>query len=98
MDLTFAVDNPTTEPEVDWDGYIIGYTEKVPIIIQCPTKQGITGNRLRWQADAELRRVLENNPLGSYRSISRSEPFDQMLGSHMLYGIKVTLTYSRDVT
>ena len=98
VDLIFAIDNPTSEPRMDWDGYINGYREQVPIIIQCPTKQGIDGNKLRWQADAELRRVVETYPMGSYRAVSQAVPFDQRMGTWTLYGVKVTLSYERDKT
>ena len=98
VDLIFNIDTPVTTPRLDFDGSIIGYNEKVPILIQCVTKQGITGNKLRWKADAELRRVVETYPLGSYRSISRAEPFDTRMGNWIIYGIKDVLTHERDTT
>ena len=98
VDLLYTIGTPTSSPLVDWDGTIYDYEEAVPIYVQCVTKQGITGNKLKWKADAELRLVAETYPLGSYRSISRAEPYDQNIGSWKIYGIKVTLTYSRDTT
>ena len=98
VDLTFTTDEPTTEAIVDWDGYTIGYNEKVPIHINCPTKQGITGNKLLWKAQAELRRIFETYPLGSYRGFSVGSPYTQKLGLFTLYGVTVTVSYERDTS
>jgi hypothetical protein len=99
IDLVYSVGFPTTVPKVDWDGTTYGYRETVPITIQCVTKQGIDGNKLYWQAEAELRRIAEVYPLSSYRNIQRVAPPGPMdMGGWILFGGTVTFTYERDTT
>jgi hypothetical protein len=99
VDLVYSIGIPTTTPKVDWDGATYGYRESVPILIQCPTKQGITGNKLYWQAEAELRRIAETYPLSSYRNIERvGEPGHMEMGGWILFGGTVRFTYERDTT
>jgi len=98
VDVVFSIFTPETSVKVDWDGTVIGYTERTPIRIYAVTKQGITGPEARWKAEAELRRIVETNPLGSYRSCSRVRDLDRDMGGWTLYGVEYVLTYERDTT
>ena len=98
IDIIFSVDTPTTTPKLDWDGYIIGYRETVPIHIFTVDKTGITGTELRWKAEAELRRIVETYPMGSYRSLDRVAKNDKWMGGWILHSVTYNLTYERDKT
>lgn len=99
VDLVFSIDMPRSEAaKVDWDGYTIGYLEHVPVHIHTVTKQGITDNKLLWKAHAELRRILEANPLGSYRGYSSGEPYIISHGIWQIMGVTVTVAYERDTS
>jgi hypothetical protein len=73
----------------------VGYMENVPISIFTIDKTGITGTNLRWQAEAELRRVTETYPLGSLRSLERMSDNEQSLGSTTLYSVIYNMRYKR---
>ena len=98
VDLIYSIETPVTEAKVASDGSIYKYCEHVPVVIQCIRKRDIDGNKLRWKAEAELRRILEENPISSYHSMDRSEPFDKDMGGWMLFGIRTVVTYERDTT
>jgi len=98
IDIIFAVDTPVSTAKLDWDGYIIGYRETVPIYIFTVDKTGITGTELRWKAEAELRRIVETYPMGSYRSLDRVAKNDKWMGSWILHSVTYNLTYERDTT
>jgi len=98
VDLVFCVGDPNSEAILDSDHYPIGYNEAVPITTFCIDKTGITGTKLKWKAEAELRRVCETYPLGSVRSLEKIGDNDQNLGSTILHSREFTLKYRRDVT
>jgi hypothetical protein len=99
VDLVYSIYQPTSAPKVDWDGTTYGYREAVPIAVQTVTKQGIDGNKLLWQAEAELRRVVETYPLSSYRSLERMGPPSNVdMDGWVLFQQRYVLTYERDTT
>jgi hypothetical protein len=100
VDLVYSIDQPTSTPGgVDWDGTTYKYREVVPVTPQTVTKQGINGNKLLWQAEAELRRVAETYPLSSYRNIARTGPPQiRDMGGWRLFQITYQVTYERDTT
>ena len=98
VDGVYCVGTPDSEAILDWDGTIIGYREYVPITIYTVTKQGITGNLARWTAEKELRRIVEANPTGSYRSLRRMRDMTRAMGAWMLIGVEYVLTYERDTS
>jgi hypothetical protein len=73
----------------------IGYEENVPITIWCIDKTGITGTKLRWKAEAELRRIVETYPTGSLRNWQRLGDNEKNLGSTVLYSVNYVLRYKR---
>ena len=91
VDLAFVVDTPNTQALPIG----IGYDETVPITIWTIDKTGITGDKLRWKAEAELRRLAENYPIGSLRTLERLTPNEQHLGSTTLYSVQYNLAYKR---
>ena len=99
-DLVFGVFTAESEAMVDFDGSVYGYVERVPVKIYSVTKQGITGPEARWKAEAELRRIVENNPLSAdnYRSIQRMSDNEVDMGGWMLFSVNYILTYERDLT
>lgn len=99
-DLVFSVEQPTsTVPLVGAYGSIYGYRESVPILVQTVAKQGIDGNKLLWQAERELRRIIEVNPTGSYRSLERAgSPSNRDMGGWVLFQQRYVMTYERDTT
>ena len=100
VDVVFSIFTAESEAMVDFDGSVYGYVERVPIRIYSVTKQGITGPEARWKAEAELRRIVENNPLSAdnYRSIQRMSDNEVDMGGWMLFSVNYILTYERDLT
>lgn len=75
-----------------------GYEEHVPIDVACISKLGVTGTKLKWKMEAELRRITEAQPTGSLRSLQRRGDKDQRLGSTVLYVTEWVMNYRRDPT
>ena len=94
VDLVYAVDTPETEPLPVG----VGYLENMPINIWCINKAGISGTKLRWKAEAELRRVAETEPVSSLRTLTRLTDNEKNLGSTVLYSVTYNLRYKRYVT
>ena len=94
VSLVFAVDTPETEALP----VAVGYLENVPITIWCINKAGISGTKLRWKAEAELRRVAETYPVSSLRTLTRLTDNEKNLGSTVLYSVTYNLRYKRYVT
>lgn len=91
VDVVFTVGTPnSTALPVG-----VGYLEHVPITIWCIDKTGITGTKLRWKAEKELRRIVENYPTGSLRTLDRMSDNEQRLGSTTLYSVTYILRYKR---
>ena len=91
VDLLFLVDTPTVRTA----GVKVRYIESIPVTVACIDKTGITGTKLRWKAEKELRRVIKAFPLGSFHSMDRSEPSDERLGSTIVHSITLTANIRR---
>lgn len=98
IDLIFSIGDPESTALLGYDLEPYGYHERVPIKTFCVDKPGITGTKLRWKAEAELRRVAKEYPEGSQRSVERMRDNDQRLGSTILYSREFILDYKRDTT
>jgi len=94
VDLIFCVDTPESEALPVG----VGYLENVPITIWCIDKTGITGTKLRWKAERELRRICETYPLGSLRTLTRLSDNEENLGSTTLYSVSYIMRYKRYVS
>jgi len=91
VDLLYVVGTPDSEALPVG----VGYVENIPITIWCIDKTNITGTKLRWKAEAELRYVAETYPVGSLRTLSRMSDNEQHLGSIILYSVTYGLRYKR---
>lgn len=91
VDLLFLVDTPVVRTATVKKRYV----ESIPVTIACIDKTGITGTKLRWKAEKELRRVIKLFPLGSFQSMDRSEPNDQRFGSTIIHSITLTANIRR---
>jgi len=92
VDCVFSIATPNSEGLPVG----VGYIEHVPITVFTIDKTGISGNKLRWKAEAELRRIAETYPTGSLRGPwERMENTEQNLGSITLYSVKYVLPYKR---
>jgi len=96
--VLFCIGEPESIALMDCFQIPYGYEEFVPIEIKCVDKLGVTGTKMKWTAEAELRRVCETYPTGSQRFLKRIGPNDQDLGSTILYGTQFELSYRRDTT
>ena len=97
VDLIYAIDQPDSKPLLGHDQTPYGYEEHVPITIWTIDKIGISGVKLFWKAEAELRRITENFPFGSLRTLDRRRPNTIDLGSTKLYSAEFILNYRRAV-
>jgi len=74
----------------------VGYIENVPITIWCIDKTNISGTKLRWQAETELRRICEEHPTGgSMFTWQRLGDNEKNLGSTVLYSVNYVVNYKR---
>jgi len=73
----------------------VGYIENMPITIWTIDKTGITGTKLRWKAERELRRICEDYPHGSLRTWDRLSDNEQHLGGTVLYSVNYIMRYKR---
>ena len=97
VDIVFSIGMPNSEPLFGGSNTPYGYREEVPIEISCIKKQGIDGNKLLWNGIAELRRIIENNPKGSLRTLGRMTD-TTVGGSTIIHGVRVVLDYERGIT
>ena len=95
VDVIFSVGTASAKSMRDFRQYPYAYEEIVPIEIFAVDKTGITGTKLRWKAEAELRRISEAYPLASVRWISRVSDNEKKLGSQTLFSVKYELGYIR---
>jgi len=90
--IIFAVAQPNSTPLPGHDRTPYGYEESVPTHVLTLDTQ------LQWLAEAELRRICEEHPSGSQRSLERRASHDRWLGSARLYDTEYILNYRRDLT
>lgn len=98
VDLIYAIGDPNSTPLLGHDQIPHGYMEHVPIYTFCIDKTGITGTKLKWKAEAELRRICETQSTGSQRAVERRGDNDKRLGSTILYSSEFVLKYRRLTT
>ncbi len=91
VDLVFSVGTPESVALP----LGVGYLENVPISIFTVNKAGITGTRLRYAAEVELKRIAKEYPLGSLRTPDRISDNEENLGSTILYSVNYILRYKR---
>lgn len=96
--VLFCIGEPESRVLMDCFQVPYGYEEFVPVEIICVDKIGVTGTKLKWTAEKELRRACEANPTGSQWFVRRIGANDQDLGSTILYGTRFEISYRRDTT
>lgn len=99
IDVILTIDQPESSPLMDpvlRAPY--GYSEGVPIEIITLNKTNVTATKALWQAEDEMRRILETYPTGSLRSVERISPTTQRLGSTTLWSARYIWNYRRDTT
>jgi hypothetical protein len=98
VDLVFSVSEPARMALLDYKGCIIGYEEDVPITIYTINKEGITADKLKWKAEAELRRIVETYPVGSssWRALEKGQGNDLNVESIIIRSTKWILHYKRN--
>ncbi len=98
LDGLFTIGTPSSDALNDWKHEAYAYRENVPIEIDAVTKWGMNGDKLRWKLELELRRIVENNPLGSLctRKLTRSTPQIRPLGdTWKMHTVNYNLAYKR---
>src|SRR4030042_1833289 len=95
IDLAFLLHNVQVTPLYDVFKRAYAFEETVPIEICCIDKTGITGAKLEWKAENELRRIQFTYPLGSIRQFAKTSESNRNLGSTTLYSRTLSLKYKR---
>lgn len=90
-----TIGTPSSVAHEDWKHECYAYTETVPIELSCVTKQGITGDKLRWKMEADLRNSFETYPLGSVRTLDRVRAVDRDMGTWKLHTVQYDMSYKR---
>lgn len=92
VDVLFLIGKPNTESIL-----ARRYNEHVPITISAINKTGITGVKLCWKAEAELRRVTDTQPLGSTAlcKLETIRETTERIGSATIYSTECVMTYRR---
>ena len=97
-DIIFFVGEPVSEPLLNTDQVPYGYEEHVPITIMTVDKPDCTGTKLKWKAEAEIRRICETYPTGSQRSLEKREGEDLLIGRVVAYQTILIMSYRRNTT
>ncbi len=97
-DIIITIGKPESKPIRGHDFIPYGYEETVPIGIWAMDKTNVTAVKAVWQCEAELRRILEEHPIGSLRGFDKTSEGTRALGSAILYGIEYKIKYVRDLT
>lgn len=98
VDLIYSIDEPNSSPLIQADLSTWGYKENVPITTFCIDKPGITGEKVKWKAERELRRICENQPFGSVRHLDNRADNNQIIGGTRVFSTKWIMRYRRDIT
>jgi hypothetical protein len=88
---------PTSTLLPDWKREGYAYKESVPINLCCVNKQGITGDKLIWKMESDLRNIFEDYPLGSVRFLDRASPNNRDQSLLKLFSVDYVLDYKRAV-
>ncbi len=94
-DVIFRLGEPTADALIGFNDKAYGYHEQVPVFIDCIDKANIDGDKLRWQAETELRRILEAYPSGSLRMLKHVRGNNRYVGGYPIYGSECVFDYLR---
>lgn len=95
VDLIYSIGEPKSNPLMQIDLTPWGYKEHVPITTFCIDKPGITGEKLKWKAERELRLICEEKPHGSVRQLTNRTDNDQIIGGTRVFSTKWIMNYRR---
>lgn len=84
IDIIFSIDQGTSESRLG-----VRSMERVP------THVVTLDTELQWLGEAELRKVVEDHPLGSLRTLNMVTKHDSWLGSSRLFDTEFMLGYTR---
>lgn len=98
VDLLFIIGKPTSRPLIEHDRGVYGYEESVPIQLVAIDKQHVNAELLIWKGEAEIRRIGETYPFGSYRAFDKTVESTTLVGATMLYAVTYNLRYVRNKT
>ena len=104
FDVVISLEEPLVEPLMDSDQTPYGYEFDVPVRVYTVDKRDaddsltVTGTILKFTVEAELRRILEDQPAGSQYSMSRGRVVSQYLGGDMIYGSEYIVNYRRSIS
>jgi hypothetical protein len=95
--VIFCVGKPISTPLLGFKHTPYGYDETVPITIIAVDRTDVMGDKLLWQAESELRRIHEENPIGdgTARAFIDSPPRTQKIGGLIIYSVECRLQYLR---
>ncbi len=92
----YVIDNPTnTMAMFDCDNSVIDYKEMVPVHIMTVDSTDCGAEQLYWKMDAELRRIGQEHPTGSWHQLDRTAKQDTFLGSMKLVDRVTYWEYTR---
>lgn len=94
IDVVFSIGEPVSKPTYQPDKSIYGYEENIPITI-CAIDKDVKGTVLKWQAEAELRKICEDHPFGSLRMLDSRRDKTEYIGSFVVYSTELIITYRR---
>lgn len=104
FDVVISLEEPVVTPLMDSDQTPYGYEFDVPVRIYTIDKRAgddsliVTGTILKFTVEAELRRILEDQPAGSQYRMGRGRVVNQYLGGDMIYGSEYIINYRRSTT
>lgn len=100
VDGVFAIGEPYIKPLFSGSQTPWGHEIRVPIFIFTIDKVGVTGTKLKWVMEAELRRVSETFHVahGAHMQLEKHGDRDKRRGSIVLHSTEYILRYERSVS
>lgn len=98
VDGLILIGEPNSTPELGHDQTEVMYMEHVPIFLAAINKTGVVATKLKWDMEAEIRRICREHPEGSRRGFERRGPADQEFGGEKIYITEFVLSYQRRTT
>lgn len=92
-DGLYAVGAPESVPLLGHDQTPYGYEERVPIFIFTIDKVGVSGSKLRWMMEVELKRVCETYRIGSLQTLKSWADNTKRLKNTILYSAEFVFSY-----
>jgi hypothetical protein len=97
-DYVITVGDSDLEPLRNADKTVHSYRENVPLTVSLFDRGDLTGTKVKWKIEAELRRIAETYLFGSVRLVTARQPKTQFLGNERMHSFTYELSYVRDKT